>query len=70
MSVPRRALCSRYRPSAESSFCSAFSRTEQVLSRIRSASSGWGVRDQSRPASASTIRALSDSFIWQPKVCT
>ncbi|XQU69821.1 hypothetical protein OJJOAM_002552 [Cupriavidus sp. H18C1] len=55
------------RPSSENTFSCAFSRTEQVLNRITSASSGLSVF--SRPwlaCSTSTILSESYSFIWQP----
>ena len=48
---------------------SAFSRTEQVFSKITSASSG--VRVSTMPSVEANISAIRDesySFIWQPKV--
>src|SRR6266581_7549188 len=57
------------RPRSWNTFSCAFSRTEQVLKRIRSASSGRSVI--SKPFSArrsSAILSESYSFIWQPKV--
>ncbi len=37
---------------------------------MTSASSAWGVAANPWRPSSSTIRALSESFIWQPKVWT
>src|SRR4029077_15183775 len=57
------------RPRSWNTFSCAFSRTEQVLNRIRSASSGRSVA--SKPRSARRISAIlfeSYSFIWQPNV--
>ena len=57
------------RPRSENTFSCAFSRTEQVLKRIRSACSGSSVG--SYPSAAfmtSAILSESYSFIWQPKV--
>src|SRR5690242_8183353 len=57
------------RPRSWKTFSCAFSRTEQVLNRIRSASSGRSV--VSKPPAArnrSAILSESYSFIWQPKV--
>ncbi|CFW09063.1 Uncharacterised protein [Bordetella pertussis] len=57
------------RPRSENTFSCAFSRTEQVLNRMTSASSGLSV--SSRPWSARSTSAIlseSYSFIWQPKV--
>src|SRR5882724_988341 len=57
------------RPRSWKTFSCAFSRTEQVLKRIRSASSGRSVG--SKPFAArktSAILSESYSFIWQPKV--
>ena len=66
--VPRRAFSSRYRPSAEKSLSSAFSRIAQVFTTIRSAPSGASVAAHPARARASPMRCESDSFIWQPKV--
>jgi len=57
------------RPSWENTFSWAFSRIEQVLTRMTSASASSWV--SSRPCSASStsaMRAESYSFIWQPWV--
>ena len=57
------------RPSCEKTFSWAFSRMEQVLTKITSASSSRSV--SSRPceaASTSAIFAESYSFIWHPWV--
>src|SRR5882672_766805 len=57
------------RPRSWNTFSCAFSRTEQVLNRIRSASSGRSVA--SKPRSARRISAIfseSYAFIWQPNV--
>ncbi len=55
------------RPSSENTFSCAFSRTEQVLNRITSASSGLSVFSSPWLAcSTSTILSESYSFIWQP----
>jgi len=65
----RRAFRIRHSPSSENTFSCAFSRTEQVFMRSRSASSGSSVATRSASArSTSAIRAESYSFIWQPKV--
>ena len=63
------SLSSRSRPRSENTFSCAFSRTEQVFSRITSASSGVSVRTRpSEAPSTSAILSESYSFIWQPKV--
>src|SRR5690606_2033721 len=57
------------RPRSENTFSCAFSRTEQVLNKMMSASSG--VLTSSAPSACrrtSTILSESYSFIWQPKV--
>ena len=55
-------------PRRDQTFCSAFSRTEQVLYRTTSAcSASWVNRYPSR-RSDPTTSSLSSSFIWQPKV--
>ena len=57
------------RPSWLNTFSCAFSRIEQVLIRITSASSAFVVSSRpSAAASTSAIRAESYSFIWQPWV--
>src|SRR5215831_10862531 len=59
------------RPRSWNTFSWAFSRTEQVLNRIRSASSGRSVG--SNPCAARSMSAIlteSYSFIWQPNVRT
>src|SRR5690606_10792663 len=64
-------LCFRCctRPRSEKTFSWAFSRTEQVLNRMTSASSGFGVISRPwSPRNTSTILSESYSFIWQPKV--
>ena len=59
----------RTRPRSWNTFSCAFSRTEQVLNRITSASSGRSVLIMpSLSESTSTILSESYSFIWQPKV--
>src|SRR5258706_1651825 len=57
------------RPRSANTFCSALSRTEQVLKTMTSASSGLAA-GVSHSAWASTQDILSESysFIWQPKV--
>ena len=65
----RACLSRRQRPSWLNTFSWAFSRIEQVLTRITSAWAGSSV--SSRPscsASTSAMRAESYSFIWQPWV--
>ena len=65
----RCCFSSRQRPSWENTFSWAFSRTEQVLSRITSASSARSVNSIPWDAlSTSAILAESYSFIWQAKV--
>src|SRR5919198_828157 len=49
---------------------SAFSRIEQVLKRMRSASSRVAASAYPRVWSMPFIRSESCSFIWQPKVVT
>ena len=49
---------------------SAFSRIEQVLNRIRSASSRAGASAYPSDSSMPFIRSESCSFIWHPKVVT
>src|SRR5882672_125799 len=57
------------RPRSWNTFSCAFSRTEQVLNRIRSASSGRSVASKPRSARRiSAILAESYSFIWHPNV--
>ncbi len=57
------------RPRSEKTFSCAFSRTEQVLKRMRSASSTLSVFSKpSAAASTSAILSESYSFIWHPKV--
>ena len=57
------------RPRSENTFSWAFSRTEQVLNRIRSAWSTSCVGSYPSAArNTSTILSESYSFIWQPKV--
>ena len=57
------------RPRSWNTFSCAFSRTEQVLNRMTSASSGLSVfTTPSAAASTSAMRSESYSFIWQPKV--
>ena len=57
------------RPRWLKTLSSAFSRTEQVLSKITSASSGVNVSIMPSVAfSRSAMRDESYSFIWQPKV--
>ena len=59
------------RPSSENTFSWAFSRIEQVLNRITSASSTLSVGSMPCVAlSTSTILSESYSFIWQPYVLT
>ena len=53
-------------PSWEKTFSSALSRIEQVLSRIRSASSGFSVSSYCCRLSNPATRSESYSFIWQP----
>src|SRR5690242_13834315 len=57
------------RPRSWNTFSWAFSRTEQVLNRMMSASSGWSVLTMP-PSTPSTSAILSESysFIWHPKV--
>ena len=57
------------RPRSANSFSCAFSRTEQVLNTIRSASSGRAAGSKpSASRSTSAIFSESYSFIWQPNV--
>ena len=57
------------RPRSENTFSCAFSRTEQVLKRITSASSGRSVvTTPSEALSTSAILSESYSFIWHPNV--
>ncbi|MCY1550996.1 hypothetical protein D9M68_872930 [compost metagenome] len=59
----------RQAPSSENTFSWAFSRIEQVFSRITSASSGFSVSSRAWCSpSRSAMRELSYSFIWQPWV--
>ena len=59
----------RQRPSSENTFSCAFSRIEQVLSRMTSASSGLSVSSIAWCSPRrSAMRELSYSFIWQPWV--
>ena len=63
------AFSARTRPRSWNTRSCAFSRTEQVLKRMTSASSGRSVSVQSSAAaSTSAILAESYSFIWQPNV--
>ena len=63
----RRRLSARQRPSSENTFSWAFSRTEHVLTRSTSASSGRSARSSPCEwARASAVRAESYSFIWHP----
>ena len=56
-------------PRSLNTFSCAFSRTEQVLKRITSASSGAAASSYpSAAASTSAILSESYSFIWQPNV--
>ena len=65
----RAALSARTRPRSWNTRSCAFSRTEQVLNRMTSASSGRSVeREPSEAASTSAMRSESYSFIWQPNV--
>ncbi len=70
ISSPGRSRLSCFtRPRSLNTFSCAFSRTEQVLKRMRSASSGAAAGAQpSAASSTSAIRAESYSFIWQPNV--
>src|SRR5690348_3470762 len=57
------------RPSCENTFSCAFSRIEQVFTRITSASASFVVSSSPcASASTSAMRELSYSFIWQPWV--
>ncbi len=57
------------RPRSENTFSWAFSRTEQVLKRMTSASSTLSQGSMPCVAlSTSTILSESHSFIWQPYV--
>src|SRR6185437_11063745 len=57
------------RPRSANTFSCAFSRTEHVLNRMRSASPGSAVfSNPSAAASTSAIFSESYSFIWHPKV--
>jgi len=57
------------RPRSVKTFSCAFSRTEQVLKTMTSASAGSGVSSSpSAWRSTSEILSESYSFIWQPKV--
>ena len=57
----------RARPRSENTFSSAFSRMEQVLNKMMSASSGLSVCTMpSQARSTSAILSESYSFIWQP----
>ena len=64
------SLSGRTRPKSEKTFSCAFSRTEQVLNKMMSASSGWVTCSIPPCSSARTdsIFSLSYSFIWHPKV--
>ena len=53
-------------PARPNTRSSAFSRTAQVLSRIRSAAAGSSVRPYPAPCSTPSISSLSATFIWQP----
>ncbi len=56
-------------PSLENTFSWAFSRIEQVLSRMTSASAAFSVTSRAWCSpSRSAIRDESYSFIWQPWV--
>ena len=63
MRVPRDFLCARKRPSSLNAFCTACSRTLQVLTKTRSASSALSVRPKPLRAKISLIRNVSCSFI-------
>ena len=63
------SLSARTRPRSWNTRSCAFSRTEQVLKRMTSASSGRSASaSPSEAASTSAIRSESYSFIWQPNV--
>ena len=65
----RRALSARTRPRSWNTRSCAFSRTEHVLNRMMSASSGRSVSvAPSEACSTSAILSESYSFIWQPNV--
>ncbi len=65
----RSRFSSRTRPRSWNTRSCAFSRTEQVLNRMTSASSGRSVAERpSLSASTSAMRSESYSFIWHPKV--
>ena len=55
-------------PSCEKTLSSAFSRIEQVLSRITSASSGLSQSSYWSALRSPATRSESYSFIWQPYV--
>ena len=55
-------------PRRDQTFCSAFSRTEQVLYKTTSAFSASCVNRYPSRRSDPTTSSLSSSFIWQPKV--
>ncbi len=61
-----RATCNS--PRRDSTFWTAFSRTEQVLRRATSASSGRSTRRSPCRWSRPSRRWLSSTFIWQPQV--
>ena len=63
------AFSARTRPRSWNTRSWAFSRTEHVLNRMTSASSGRSVSANPLSAfSTSAILSESYSFIWQPKV--
>src|SRR4051812_21856040 len=64
----RLSLRASYRCATKRS--SAFSRIEQVLNRIRSASARWGTSAYPSDSSMPFMRSESCSFIWHPKVVT
>ncbi len=65
----RSAFSARTRPRSWNTRSCAFSRTEQVLNRMTSASSGRSVATRPSDApSTSAILSESYSFIWQPNV--
>src|SRR5450631_2097169 len=62
-------VSSRTRPRSAKTYSCAFSRTEHVLNRMRSASAASAVCSKpSAAASTSAIFSESYSFIWHPKV--
>ena len=53
-------------PARPNTRSSAFSRTAQVLIRIRSAAAGSSVRPYPAPRNTPSMVSLSATFIWQP----